>query len=296
MRYYLVVDFEMCRVMGKAKRHRIKNEIIQIGAVMLNESFHIVDDFSTYVKPEFGSVDKFIEDLTGITNDDVKDASDLRAALSSFANWIGQRVVTIMSWSDTDYYQLKEEMQLKKIKHRLIENIMEGWVDFQLSFDKMLGLRRQCALEEAMKISRIHAVGKMHDGLFDAYNTARLFLKIQRHPAFSLNLTPITEYADKEERLSFCLGELFTPELLAQIPMAEEPEIQVIEGKVCKEAGIENWSLYRRLYRIIKGAEAVSDENWSKHVFSREMFRLDLMDFMGGFFAGKKHENVLIGN
>ena len=36
--YYVVVDLEMCRVPRKRKReHRGKHEIIQIGAVLMNE-------------------------------------------------------------------------------------------------------------------------------------------------------------------------------------------------------------------------------------------------------------------
>lgn len=52
----IVIDVEMCRVQRRSGRFPLKNEIIQIGAVMLDEAYHTVDEFSTYVRPEFGKV------------------------------------------------------------------------------------------------------------------------------------------------------------------------------------------------------------------------------------------------
>ena len=68
MDYYLVLDLEMCMVKGSAKKkmHGMTQEIIQIGAVLLNKENHIIDEFSTYVKPEFGKLNDFISELTGI--------------------------------------------------------------------------------------------------------------------------------------------------------------------------------------------------------------------------------------
>lgn len=167
MDYYLVVDLEMCMVKGAAKKKMrgMTNEIIQIGAVMLNKENHIVDDFSVYVKPEFGKLNKFITDLTGITEENLDNAPVLRAALIRFANWIGERKVVATSWSDSDYHQLMHETRIKKIKDHRIQTLLDEWVDFQRSFDKMLCLRKQFSLEAALEIGRVQPMGRMHDGL-----------------------------------------------------------------------------------------------------------------------------------
>ena len=127
-----------------------------------------------------------------------------------FVEWIGERNVVVLSWSDSDYQQLQMEMRVKKIKHHKIQNLLEEWIDFQRSFDKMLGLKNQFALEDAMRISRVEVMGRAHDGLCDAYNTARLFVKVQRQSAFQMELVPICEYAEQVSHLSYSLGELFT--------------------------------------------------------------------------------------
>lgn len=79
-------------------------------------------------------------------------------------------------------------------------------------------------LRAAMRIGRVEMMGRTHDGPCDAYNTARLFIKVQRQSAFQLELVPICEYADPVSHLSFSLGELFTSELLEQIEPIEEAE------------------------------------------------------------------------
>ena len=287
MKHYLVIDLEMCMVKGSAKKKMKgeKQEIIQIGAVMMDQKHRIIDEFSSFVKPEYGKVDEFIENLTGITQDNVDQAPILRSVLMKFADWIGERQITVLSWSDSDYHQLQNEMRVKKIKHHKIQDLLDGWVDFQRSFDQMLGLKNQYALEDAMNISRLQAMGRMHDGLCDAYNTARLFIKVHRQSAFSFELVPICEYAEQVQHLSFSMGELFTPELLAQINVIPEEEPQ--EAKSVDE---KQWSIWRRIYKFFKGQIAADDEHWNKLLFTTEMRKLDMVDTFKSLFH---KENIL---
>ena len=61
---YVVIDLEFCKVPGsKRKAFNVKQEIIQIGAVLLNSEYEIVDQFSSYVKPAYGHIDPFIQNL-----------------------------------------------------------------------------------------------------------------------------------------------------------------------------------------------------------------------------------------
>lgn len=279
---YVILDLEMCMVKGNAikKMRGEKHEIIQIGAVMLDTKLRIVDEFSSYVKPEYGKIDSFIEELTGIGQECVENAPDLRAALMHLAMWIADREVIVLSWSDSDYYQLQREIRIKKIKHHKIQDLLEGWVDFQRSFDQMLGLKKQYALEDALNISRIQSIGRTHDGLCDAYNTARLFVKLHRQTAFQFQLVPICQYEESVEHLSFTIGELFTPELLAQIK--DNPVVAESESDDRKE---NKWSIWRKVYGFLKGQIAASDENWNKILFSNEMRKLDFMDGFRSFFC-----------
>lgn len=282
-KHYLVMDLEMCGVKGSSRKkmHGERHEIIQIGAVLLDEKYHIVDEFSSYVQPEYGEVDEFIENLTGISQEMVAAAPKLRAVIMRLGNWLAGRKAIVLSWSDSDYHQLQKEMRIKKIKHHVIQDLFDEWSDFQRSFDRMLGLKNQYALEDAMKISRVAFMGKMHDGLCDAYNTARLFGKVKRQSVFQLELVPIATYAEAVKPLSFSMGELFTSEILSQIKADAPEESQVVEKSPQKE-----WSFWRKLYAFFKGKNTVTDEHWNKLLFTAEMRKLDIADKIRAISVG----------
>ena len=97
MSYFAVVDLEMCRVPKRVRKEGImlKNELIQIGAVLLDEAYNIVDKFMTYVSPEYGAVDSYIEELTGITGNDVNGAPVFEKALNMFFSWMPKDTVLV---------------------------------------------------------------------------------------------------------------------------------------------------------------------------------------------------------
>ena len=61
MKKYVVIDLEMCAVHNKKNKQIFNSgtELIQIGAVILDQDYRIVDTYSTYVCPEFGSIPSF---------------------------------------------------------------------------------------------------------------------------------------------------------------------------------------------------------------------------------------------
>ena len=113
MKVNIVLDVEMCKVSSKTRRYPYKSEIIQIGAVMMDENWEMLDSFSAYVKPRYGKINHFILSLTGISERDIKNAPDIGEALQQMLQWIGENEATFYSWSATDYYQIRNEIQLK---------------------------------------------------------------------------------------------------------------------------------------------------------------------------------------
>ena len=87
---YVVIDLEMNKVQynKRAELEQLKNEIIEIGAVIVNEDLNITDTFKTYVSPEHSQLDNYIKGLTGIKNSDVKDAPVFKEAIKIFIDWI----------------------------------------------------------------------------------------------------------------------------------------------------------------------------------------------------------------
>ena len=112
MSSYVVLDLEMCRVPKGAGRQEFgsANELIQIGAVALDEDYNVTDTFETYVAPRYGSVDSYIQKLTGITRKHTADAPSTEDALEAFVKWLPDDAY-LVAWSDNDRAQLEREIR-----------------------------------------------------------------------------------------------------------------------------------------------------------------------------------------
>lgn len=88
MSKYVIVDLEMCKVPNGLKRQKYGNacELIEIGAVLLDDTYEIRDRFKTYVSPQYGEIDSYIQKLTGITKADTANAPSAKKALELFIN------------------------------------------------------------------------------------------------------------------------------------------------------------------------------------------------------------------
>lgn len=207
---YAVVDLEMCKVpYGVRKdKYRWANETIQIGAVLLNDSLEIEDKFVTYVLPQFGFIDTYINNLTGISRSDVSNAPNMKEALQKFVNWLPEDV-KVVSWSKNDELQIRHEVEAKDICIEGLVDILDSWVDCQEIFGEKMNSRKCYKLSEALIAADIMYEDGAHDGLVDAYNTALLFAKMEKEPELILN--PYYQHAisDEENSSGFSIGNLF---------------------------------------------------------------------------------------
>ena len=186
----LVIDLEMCTVPRdfRSKKYRYMHEIIQIGAVLLDENYKRIGTLSQYVQPEYGVIDPFIHRLTGIDNSQVRHAPLLKEALQHLLDWIGDREYSVYAWSRTDRDQLVHELSAKNIEDSRIDAFLEEerWTDYQNVFSKRYSFNRPLSLPEALERADVDVQGKFHDGLDDAVNTGCLIEKLELDPEFQL--------------------------------------------------------------------------------------------------------------
>lgn len=210
---HIVVDLEMNNIRQKSEARRIcTNETIEIGAVMLDDNLQEISSFRTYVKPEYndGIVPK-ISRLTGITDAMVTNAPKFHEALRMFTNWcLGTGdAVTIYTWSDTDFNQIRKEIILKEYEVSEVERVLleNEWTDFQQEFDGYLGFERQVSLKMALDMAGIDFLGREHDALDDARNTAELLQIFRDEDLFDRTLRKIEEIM-KPSSLGNTLGNM----------------------------------------------------------------------------------------
>ncbi|MCI1966455.1 MAG: exonuclease domain-containing protein [Oscillospiraceae bacterium] len=83
------------------------NEIIECGAVKVDEQFHVLDTFEMLICPQVGKkISGKIRELTSITNADLADEPRFLQVVSRFRRWAGNGVV--MTWGTSDILTLIE--------------------------------------------------------------------------------------------------------------------------------------------------------------------------------------------
>lgn len=80
---HIVIDLEMNKIARSSEARKIcKSEIIEIGAVMLDENLQEIGNFRTYVKPEYNDkIAAEIRNLTGITDAMVANGTGIQGSI-----------------------------------------------------------------------------------------------------------------------------------------------------------------------------------------------------------------------
>ncbi len=105
--HYIILDLEWDSTYFP-KQKRFINQILQIGAVKLSETFDLVDTFDVTVKSSISKkVTGRFAKLTGITTQIMLDGVPFDSAVERYNAWVGDNTVT-MTWSNSDLYTILE--------------------------------------------------------------------------------------------------------------------------------------------------------------------------------------------
>ena len=191
---YVVIDLEMCSVdKDKQEKYQYGTEIIEIGAVSLDENLTITDSYKTYVHPQYGEIDSYVEKLTRITPEQTENAPPFESAIEDFLQWVPDGA-QMVAWSEADKHQLLKESALKKSRFPKLTQLAENSIDCQATFSEKLKTNKVYRLSEALVIADIPYDEGAHDALVDARNTALLFNKMEKEENFS-----VSKYITAEE-------------------------------------------------------------------------------------------------
>ena len=210
---YVIVDLEMNPVAKEYvdARKYCHMEVIEIGAVILDEAFLVLGEFKTLVKPQFNSeIVKRYETLTGISTQMVSEAPDFPEAYDMFVSWCGSYGddYEIYAWSENDRHQIIAEMAQKNYTDEEKKKPLSQWYDFQKEYAQKLGVDRIMSLEKALDYAGVTFEGQMHDALCDARNTAELFAIVRNEERCKMVLKSVME-AFQPKKVSGTLGEMF---------------------------------------------------------------------------------------
>lgn len=188
---HIIVDLEFAPVKDRAMRKLCRNEVVEIGAVRLNEKYEYVDSFDVLVRPGYSTLSTAFTRLTGITENDILCAPLFDEAMDMFSDWIGSEKFKIYQWSENDRIQIIEECRAKGLEEKHDVFCRKHWIDLQRIFGREAGLVRSISLEKAIDLLSLAFEGRMHRACDDARNTAAILQVITNKDEFNSRLTAL---------------------------------------------------------------------------------------------------------
>lgn len=199
---------------------KLSSELIEIGAVRMDQDFKMLDTYQTYVLPDFGPMDEHIIQLTGITDEMLVGAPKFREAMDDFATWVGRERAQFYSWSLSDIRQFQNESKFKGYTGKILDKMERNWNDFQEEFSNLLGIEKKVRLKQAVASADYEFTGDAHTALADAVNTAEILKLSKDREEFERVMKPVLDLfrMDHEDNtlLRMC------PEFFASLPELEK--------------------------------------------------------------------------
>lgn len=186
---YIVLDLEWNQAMNSHAaifNHlpiHLAGEIIQIGAVKLDENFCPGEEFQSDVRPVyFRSMHYKVKKLTGIDKERLSHSDTFPSVFERFRAWCGEGAVFV-TWG----YDDRRIMEQNIIIHDLDWDWIAGWINLQLIYNLQTGGdKNQKSLASAMEHFEIEQTRVAHDALGDAYNTALVCTKLDMEEGLRL--------------------------------------------------------------------------------------------------------------
>ena len=165
-----------CQINGRTSE--MPFEIIQIGAVKLNQDFELISTFNSLVKPSlYKEIHPFIEELTSITTEMVDDKCLFPEVYSDFMNFIGNENFIMCVWGLDDIKQLIRNIHFHDLN---IHNNIKKYIDIQSLASRKFNTPKgnRLGLKTAVEFWNIPTENNFHNALNDAVYTAQVFRKV----------------------------------------------------------------------------------------------------------------------
>ena len=235
---YIVMDLEWNQnPYGKSNYHTdIPFEIIEIGAVRVNEQREILASYEQVVRPRvYKRLHYKIQEITHFTNEELSHGKDFYKVIGEFLEWCGDDYL-FCTWGSMDLTELQKNM-----KHYGLERVLDFPL-FYVDLQKMFSLRyddghMKRTLMSAVEYLEIQEDGQFHRALSDAYYTAKI-MQIMDFEKYKGRLSIDTFYSPrmKEEEI-FVRFDTYTKfvsrEFLSKDEMFEDENIRLMRCNKC---------------------------------------------------------------
>jgi ERI1 exoribonuclease 3 len=183
MIYYLcVLDFEATCWKGSARRNDM--EIIEFPSVLykVNEDTNtqeFISEFAKYVKPTKNIISDFCTELTGITNEKVKDADKIHIVYKEHMEWLkkhcGEEHIVIATCGKWDLStMLPNEIMNKRLP---VCKYYSTYINVKDEFSYVYKQKVR-GMTDMLTYLKLKLEGRHHSGIDDTRNIAKIMLRM----------------------------------------------------------------------------------------------------------------------
>ncbi len=154
----------------------LDNEIIEIGAIKLDNYMKPLKELKMYIKPSAIPVlNPKISAITNISEEDLKDGLTFEEGIEELSKLIDEGDI-ICSWAKDDIIEIINNALYYNYNNL---NWLKNYLDLQEYSTKILGKKKSLSLKNALEELKIKVDNnKLHDALNDALYTSEVFKRI----------------------------------------------------------------------------------------------------------------------
>lgn len=203
---YIVFDLEWNQASSKEYEIRdIMFEILEIGAVKLNEEKRIVDKYNSLIKPQvYKKLHYMTKKVVHLDIEKMQHERPFKEVMKEFLDWCGEDYV-FCTWGTSDLTELQRNM-----KYYRMPALSKGPLKF-LDIQKLFSLnwddgKSRKSLEKAVEALDLEKSEEFHRALSDAYYTSLIFSlienkEVEKYCSFDNFYLPETK--DQEIKINF---------------------------------------------------------------------------------------------
>lgn len=217
---YILLDLEWNSAYSSAHKKFI-NEIIEIGAVKLDENLRETDSFRQTIRSGLTrTLSGRFKRLTNITNEEMRAGCTLAEGLARYSQWVGPDDIT-MTWSNTDLYVLLENCRLFTAWER--PDCVGRYVDIQRFVQEEMNRRgliadakQQISLARAAELFGIDLAGlDLHRAETDSRLCCLLLQKTFDRDRLLAHVqdTRAADYYDRLTFKSYVISDIHSPDI-----------------------------------------------------------------------------------
>lgn len=181
---YVVFDLEWNQAdpSKEEARESLPFEIIEIGAVKLDENMKKIGTFHRIIRPVvYPVLFSHTREIVNLTDEDLANGTDFKSACREFLSWSAEGgEYRFCTWGVLDLAEFQMNMAWHKIKNDFPRPLLYINVQQIFSISRNEESEKAYALETATELLSIPDIGEYHSALTDAGYTALIMQKLDK--------------------------------------------------------------------------------------------------------------------